>query len=408
MAAVRRASTSPPKAIPHADVAAQRFDVPFIRHFPGAMVLQISERPSPDVPVSAPDQDGVSAPHQRILEHFRFGVRQGEMVTVCHLAVIGWARRAVTSPNAPKASSFESMRLLGWVFFLALSLLVVNDHFLKRAQLLPGWLTGKLSDFAGLIVASVALIALLRARSKMARAACLLGVTLPFIALKLSASLAQALADGLRAMGVPWQFWSDPTDLVALLVLPWVWRLSARAQPPSVGLVLWWDRLLLAVGAIGCLATSVAYEPAQTRWYLVSTTRESLDLSLHRARRPLDCDALAVTNGAGLTEEQFVFESCQALEPFKPMLLEGPEDDTRTPACDAVVLRSEGLAPVIAYRLDVAQKEINVSVRKIDYDDQQSLIIEPSGQKLHIAPTQSIQLVEASWDVPVPDCDVAR
>src|ERR1700679_4140779 len=33
---------------------------------------------------------------------------------------------------------------------LAVALLAVNDHLLKGSGWLPGWLTGKLSDFAGL------------------------------------------------------------------------------------------------------------------------------------------------------------------------------------------------------------------------------------------------------------------
>jgi len=33
---------------------------------------------------------------------------------------------------------------------LAVVVLCLNDHFLKGSGLLPGWLTGKLSDFAGL------------------------------------------------------------------------------------------------------------------------------------------------------------------------------------------------------------------------------------------------------------------
>ena len=40
--------------------------------------------------------------------------------------------------------------LLNWVFLPCLLLLALNDHFLKGCY--PGWLTGKLSDFAGLLI----------------------------------------------------------------------------------------------------------------------------------------------------------------------------------------------------------------------------------------------------------------
>ena len=43
--------------------------------------------------------------------------------------------------------------LLHPVFWAALTILVLNDHLLKGAGLVPALLTGKLSDFAGLIVA---------------------------------------------------------------------------------------------------------------------------------------------------------------------------------------------------------------------------------------------------------------
>jgi hypothetical protein len=46
-------------------------------------------------------------------------------------------------------------------WWLALALLALNDHVLKGAGLLPAWLTGKLSDVAGLVVAPVLLAALL-------------------------------------------------------------------------------------------------------------------------------------------------------------------------------------------------------------------------------------------------------
>src|SRR5262245_21857004 len=46
---------------------------------------------------------------------------------------------------------------------LAALVLAINDHVLKRAHVLPGWLTGKLSDVAGLFVASILGVTLARA-----------------------------------------------------------------------------------------------------------------------------------------------------------------------------------------------------------------------------------------------------
>jgi len=51
------------------------------------------------------------------------------------------------------------------LFWTGLAVLLVNDRFLKHAHLVPGAITGKLSDFAGMLVTPVVLTALsLRAR----------------------------------------------------------------------------------------------------------------------------------------------------------------------------------------------------------------------------------------------------
>ena len=43
----------------------------------------------------------------------------------------------------------------------ALIMLAINDHILKQAAVLPGWLTGKLSDFCGLVFFPLLVVALL-------------------------------------------------------------------------------------------------------------------------------------------------------------------------------------------------------------------------------------------------------
>lgn len=50
----------------------------------------------------------------------------------------------------------------GW-FFVAVATLVLNDHLLKQTW--PGWFTGKLSDFAGLVVVGTLASVLLGARA---------------------------------------------------------------------------------------------------------------------------------------------------------------------------------------------------------------------------------------------------
>ena len=123
----------------------------------------------------------------------------------------------------------------------ALVVLGLNDHLFKGAGWLPGWLTGKLSDFAGLLFFPLLLTAggdtlwwLLRRgdwslrRWKLALA---IAVTAAgFAALKLSPAAAAAMDGVLGGMTV-----ADPTDLLALASLGVAWWVG-RAEIARVPL----------------------------------------------------------------------------------------------------------------------------------------------------------------------------
>lgn len=128
--------------------------------------------------------------------------------------------------------------------------LVVNDHWLKGAGVLPGAVTGKLSDVAGLFVAGVLAVCVARAVAariggrRLARdgwvgAGALIAVAVGFAALKLWPGFNAALA----------RVWGhnvlDATDLFALPVL-----LAARAWLA--------DRERRGEGATGRFRTTVA------------------------------------------------------------------------------------------------------------------------------------------------------
>ncbi|MDD5305810.1 MAG: hypothetical protein PHU25_00675 [Deltaproteobacteria bacterium] len=124
---------------------------------------------------------------------------------------------------------------------VAMITLGVNDHLLKGSGLLPGWLTGKLSDLSGMIFFPLLLTALtdtalfaaslvlaafgrdagldFRLRKwKLAVACALTGAV--FAAIKVSHAAAGACVDALGALGFPSHAWCDPTDLTALALLP--------------------------------------------------------------------------------------------------------------------------------------------------------------------------------------------
>ncbi|MEM6930606.1 MAG: hypothetical protein AAF602_26955, partial [Myxococcota bacterium] len=186
------------------------------------------------------------------------------------------------------------------LWLASLGLLVVNDHVLKGAGLLPGMLTGKLSDFAGLIVAP-ALLALLLPASRRGWTLAHGLVGLGFGALQVVPGFAAVWDASLTAAGVPWATVADPTDLVALPALWlswWVLEPSASAARP----VRPW---LPVAGFAACLATSppdrftdppFTTEPITEFQVALVNDGEELLTVLTRPLRPdvvVDCAALA-------------------------------------------------------------------------------------------------------------------
>jgi hypothetical protein len=163
-------------------------------------------------------------------------------------------------------------------------LLIANDHWWKHASLFPHWFTGKLSDFAGLIVAPVSLALLLGARSQRARSACLAFVAIPFSAVKLSAGCATALETALTSLS--WKVCPDPTDLCALLVAPLALRIAAGVQPaPGSPLTrAWTPQLMAAAGALACLASGPAPTLAGSSPYLVNLTSKRIVVEVSQAK----------------------------------------------------------------------------------------------------------------------------
>jgi hypothetical protein len=111
-------------------------------------------------------------------------------------------------------------------FLAGLSLLLLNDIVFK--QLSPGWLTGKLSDFAGLFVFPLFWSALL---PRFRRAVYVL-TALAFVFWKSSSS--EPLIDAWNALALlPLGRTVDVTDLIALGVLPLSFAYGARRRGES-------------------------------------------------------------------------------------------------------------------------------------------------------------------------------
>lgn len=174
-------------------------------------------------------------------------------------------RRTLAAVFSSRPELRPARALLSPTWLGALAVLGVNDHLLKGAGILPGGLTGKLSDFAGMIVAPALLAALLGVRSGRGLLHCHIAVGLVFALINLSPACADAWSWLMGLVGFPWTITVDPTDLVALPALALGWRvlvpaMRPAARPvPSVSLSRWPSRPEFGAAALGsllCVATS--------------------------------------------------------------------------------------------------------------------------------------------------------
>jgi hypothetical protein len=153
-------------------------------------------------------------------------------------------------------------------FVISLSLLLVNDFYLKAALNIP--FTGKLSDFAGLFAFTLFWIALF---PRFRRVICL-GTALSFIFWK--SIYSQPFIDlwnGLEI--VRFSRAVDLTDLVALSVLPLAYgyasrRMAARVAPSWVPTSL----ALIAVFAFTATSYRTKYEDYDNRYYFAGSKGE--------------------------------------------------------------------------------------------------------------------------------------
>lgn len=196
-------------------------------------------------------------------------------------------------------------------FWGALALLLVNDHVLKGAGLLPGDVTGKLSDVAGLVVApwlAVAVLERLKMRSRRARAFAFAAVALPFAMTKASPLFAAWADATITAAGLAWRTWSHPTDLLALAVLPLTWQLSTpRQRRHARSIERGLERAGVLFGAAACLATSRPPGPQMvtaSAW-LLNRSGVSLTLRVRPAEAELDCAALARSGALAAPRDAF-------------------------------------------------------------------------------------------------------
>jgi cysteine-rich repeat protein len=151
-------------------------------------------------------------------------------------------------------------------FVVALAVLASNDHVLKGSGLLPGWLTGKLSDVAGMFVAPVVLAWLVRARSARAVAWTHVAVGVGFTAAELVPAADAALDALYGIFGYSWSATSDVTDLfvLPLLVVSHALVLRDGATLSRAPAMRFGERGIAFAGLAACIATTQTPVPSST------------------------------------------------------------------------------------------------------------------------------------------------
>lgn len=221
---------------------------------------------------------------------------------------------SVRPMNEPRMNPYFPRAFTHPAYWGALAALLLNDHVLKGAgyALAPAWLTGKLSDFAGLIVAppllALVMLALSGARRPrlVERAAPVL-VGLGFLAIKLDATAAHHAQQLFRAIGVPSRIWLDPTDLFALAVLPFASTLCGPSQRSAA------RRNALRVPAIvvasfACIATTGGGEEESSGSQipeLINDTEEALIVHIASTNGAGGCPLYREDRVGGLTADAF-------------------------------------------------------------------------------------------------------
>ncbi|MCB9523897.1 MAG: hypothetical protein H6702_11105 [Myxococcales bacterium] len=305
-------------------------------------------------------------------------------------------------------------------WWVALGVLAVNDHLLKGTAVLPQPVIGKLSDFAGLLVAPALLAALLRLRRPGAVAAAHLATAAVFALINLSPAAAAAFEGLMAHTPWPWAIYVDPTDLLALpmVALSWALFVPWMVRPIAVAPAL--QRGAAIVGGWACVATSPPPEPpiveppvpGPTTFPDVSdrlmyaNDRASTVLLRVRPLRPeveLDCAAVAEDPGARLSPELFGPAVAWELAPGRALglLQANPAGTAPRSGCDAWRVDGAGVAGRVVFVPQGTWPVTPLSTSAAAVPAVRRLAITELGWGEHLA---LFELPRSAPELPSPEC----
>lgn len=263
--------------------------------------------------------------------------------------------------------------LLHPLWLAALGLLAINDHVLKGSGLVPGVLTGKLSDVAGLLVAPTLLAVVLGVRTRRGWRGAHMVIGTVFSAIQLHAGAASLWSAAMASVGVPWSIVCDPSDLLALPLLVVSARVFGRGMRRAAisNLRRSGEWAAAMTGLAFCMATSPPPPEVVFREILADVyLHNDGDADLVVRARPLaesvdlDCDAVARDPGRLLQEAVFGPGQAWSLRAHANMTLLEHEPGERE--CYAVLVDADNLAPAVVFWRDGQPPQQWVAGQDID------------------------------------------
>jgi hypothetical protein len=279
-----------------------------------------------------------------------------------------------------------SRALLHPLWIASLVVLAVNDHVLKSAGILPGWLTGKLSDFAGLAVAPLVLAVLTRVRSVRGFVACHVAVGACFVAIKTSTPISHAYERAFHVVNI-----ADPTDLVALpALLSGIVYLLSAAAPSRARL----EPAAATVGAVCCLATSPPRPPPcapdsvqeshgscleafRATLFVANGSRSSTTVAVRVLRKDASVDCQALVHAATMGTIGCELRDDQLAAPTLLTLRPGEVAPIEPRVCSVAVVAPPWQVPaVIARTVDPAARDslVPYTLPALPHSLQQSIL----------------------------------
>jgi len=288
-------------------------------------------------------------------------------------------------------------------------LLLLNDHVLKGAGMVPGWATGKISDIAGMVVAPVLVVALCRARSLPQRVFAFTAVVVPFVLFNVSRTAATLAETITAALGFPWKIWPDPTDLIALPALAIAWLIIASGTRPHPRSAQSTRPRLAYAGAvlagIACLATSKPVDP-KAPLRIMNRSDKPLEICVFHLASPLDCKSLQNGPEAIVTPEMFAPGKCMSTGDYEMrtnwfITEDGEQRSIKPPngrdTCAAILLKPKGLKDMVVYQRGAS----NESADSIcSGDSPLRIYVDSQGEDIVLNLPSCLEIWHPSWTEP--------